>query len=265
MATKFYNNIAENYDSDFNFTYSDTKDLAFEQIKANLTMPSPKILDIAAGTGNMLSFLKHFFPEANITANDISHNMLDIAKSKLGPNHTYINDDLKNITNYIQPESQDLVLAHYTMCFLESKWTIETSLKLLKKGGLLSILTTTKNNLQELHSLHFNKIAKVLNARKHLNQSCIPHDIDYLISDVIPDSHTVLCKQIYDKQVLFNKPEDIKEYFVTSGWGGSYFTDGYKYKKLLIDALCQLQKLLFSTKYPLSANNDIAIILVRKN
>lgn len=262
---KYYDSVATEYDNDYGNIYTETSNIAaYEQITKHLQIDNPKVLDIAAGTGNILAKLKDQYPKAAFTANDASANMLAITKEKIGDNHTFINGCLKNIGNSVAPNSQDLVLAHYVMCFVEPKWSILKSLEMLKPGGFLSILTTTKRNLHELRTEHFVKTSKILGANSSIEKAHTPHSIEHLTDDIIPDDHIIKSALLYNKVIDFKNDNDLIKYFIDSGWAGSYMNSGFKFKQALMHFVSSSIYGTNKSQFPISATSDVAIVLVQK-
>lgn len=261
---KYYDSVAGEYDNDYGNIYTETSKIAYDQITKHLQIDNPKVLDIAAGTGNILAKLQDKYPKADFTANDASKNMLAITKEKIGNNHTFINGCLKNIGDNIPPNSQDLVLAHYVMCFVDPKWSILKSLEMLKPGGFLSIITTTKRNLHELRTEHFVKTSKMLGANSSIEKAYIPHSIDNLTADIIPNSDLIKSALLYNKVIDFNNDEDLIKYFIDSGWAGSYMNNGFKFKQALMHFVSSSIYGANKNQFPISATSDVAIVLVQK-
>ena len=64
----------------------------------DLNIQIKNILDIGTGTGFVVSELEQYYTDANYDLNDLSKNMLDIAKSKLNAkNISLINSDMDNL------------------------------------------------------------------------------------------------------------------------------------------------------------------------
>jgi ubiquinone/menaquinone biosynthesis C-methylase UbiE len=264
IPKKYYDSVATEYDNDYGNIYTETSALAYEQITKYLSIDNPKVLDIASGTGNILAKLEQEYPNASFTANDASENMLAITKEKIGNEHTFINGCLKNMGDNIAPNSQDLILAHYVMCFVDSKWSILKSLEMLKPGGFLSIITTTKCNLHELRTQHFVKTSKLLGANSSIEKAYIPNSIDHLTQDIIPNSDLVKSALLYNKVIDFNNDKDIRSYLIDSGWAGSYMNNGFKFKQALINFVSSSMYEVNKNKFPISATSDVAIVLVQK-
>lgn len=261
---KYYDSVASEYDNDYGNIYTETSNIAYDQITEHLKTENPKILDIAAGTGNILAKLQTKYSKASFTVNDASENMLAITKEKIGENHTFINDCLTKIGNNVAPGSQDLILAHYVMCFVEPKWTILKSLEMLKPGGLLSIITTTKQNLHELRTEHFIKTSKILGAESNLAKAHTPDSLEHLIETLIPGDNIIKSSALYDKAINFSNGEDIRSYFIDSGWAGSYMNSGFKFKQALINFVTSSMYKITKHQFPLSATSDVAIVTVHK-
>lgn len=68
--------------------YCDAQNLAASKLAAGLSSIKPgKILEIGCGTGNYTLLLRRKFKSAQITALDISKEMLEAARHKIGGNH----------------------------------------------------------------------------------------------------------------------------------------------------------------------------------
>jgi ubiquinone/menaquinone biosynthesis C-methylase UbiE len=264
IPKKYYDSVATEYDNDYGNIYTETSALAYEQITKHLQTENPKVLDIAAGTGNILAKLQQKYPNAAFTANDASKNMLAITKEKIGNQNTFINDCLKNIGDNIEPNSQDLILAHYVMCFVDSEWSILKSLEMLKPGGFLSIITTTKCNLHELRTKYFVKTSQILGANSSIEKAYIPSSIEHLTNDIIPDTASIQSALLYNKEISFANDVDIRSYLIDSGWAASYMNNGFKFKQALINFISSSMYRANKSKFPISATSDVAIVLVQK-
>ena len=95
------------------------------------------ILDIGCGTGNYTSLLKKKFPKARITALDISSEMVDIARNKLGSESIdFIIADAEEIDIR---KSFDLISSNATFqWFDDMAGSLAKYEKLINKRGLIS-------------------------------------------------------------------------------------------------------------------------------
>lgn len=74
------------------------------------------IVDLGCGTGTISKNIKDHFPNAQITCVDISQNMLDIAKNKLGNDVSYLN---ANFYDFEFPQKYDLIVSSLALHHLE--------------------------------------------------------------------------------------------------------------------------------------------------
>ncbi|NQT46289.1 MAG: malonyl-ACP O-methyltransferase BioC [Candidatus Omnitrophica bacterium] len=95
------------------------------------------ILDIGCGTGNYTSLLRKRFPKAMITALDISREMIDIARSKLGTDSIdFIMADAEEID---LRKSFDLISSNATFQWFDDMVeSLAKYKKLLNEDGLIS-------------------------------------------------------------------------------------------------------------------------------
>jgi len=117
--------------------YSHIQDLSAQKLLTFLPNSDCKnILDIGCGTGNYTKLLNEKFPNANITAVDISEKMIKIARQKLNSNKiVFITADAESITFN---EKFDLVTSNACFQWFEN---LSNALKdftnLLKENGTI--------------------------------------------------------------------------------------------------------------------------------
>ena len=75
------------------------------------------VIDLGCGTGTISKAVKNEFPNVNITCVDISGNMLEIAKNKIGGNVNCIQADF-NSFNF--PQKYDLIVSSLALHHLEN-------------------------------------------------------------------------------------------------------------------------------------------------
>lgn len=116
--------------------YDDLYSIALPLIKLPSSIPSPRVLDIGAGTGLFSSFILKSYPLARITLIDLSSEMLAVAKERFrGRNFTYIVDDY---TQHEYPGAFDLVISSLSIHHLTAdakKNLYEKIYGLLVPGG----------------------------------------------------------------------------------------------------------------------------------
>lgn len=139
-----YNTIASQYDmADCYGAISRSHQCALEQIhQAKLAEhPDNKILDLGVGDGAFLRKLKLRLPHAEYTGIDVSREMLKRASE--GVSFKAIEASAAEATNYIPPNSQDLVLAHFINAYIPTDVLFSQAQKVTRENGLFSVITTT--------------------------------------------------------------------------------------------------------------------------
>lgn len=117
--------------------YTDSTDTFCNLIKNDC----PKILELGCGPGNVTSFLKIRFPEAQIIAIDLAPKMIEIARKHL-PDVDFRVMDVRGISSV--PEKFDAVMCSFCLPFLsksDSCKLIADCAEKLNSGGVLYIST----------------------------------------------------------------------------------------------------------------------------
>jgi ubiquinone/menaquinone biosynthesis C-methylase UbiE len=84
-VVEHYAKLAPKYDARWDRYTERTLGAALRQIEAALP-PSGRLLDIACGTGRLADMLLRRHPHVNITGVDLSPEMIDVAKQRVGAN-----------------------------------------------------------------------------------------------------------------------------------------------------------------------------------
>ena len=113
ILEKNFSRYAESYDK-----YCDVQNLCAEELISKIGPKGFKsILDIGCGTGNFTRLLKDKFPNAKITAIDISRDMLRIAKEKLKDQGVeFLEDDAETV---ILERRFDLIASNATLQWMD--------------------------------------------------------------------------------------------------------------------------------------------------
>jgi len=107
------------------------------------------ILEIGCGTGRLTRQLAKAFPDAAITALDISAEMIAYAKAKF-PDASY---QVTDAENYLADcsDSFDLIVSNATVQWFENpELSLTNARQLLKLGGLLAFATFAEKTFHEL-------------------------------------------------------------------------------------------------------------------
>lgn len=152
---------AELYDHQVELLFGGAADamrrMLLKPMKENITAPRPKILEIGCGTGSFTRFTAMTFPDAKVTAMDLSYPYLKIAKKRLSKfdRVEFIQGDGAHLP--FQSESYDAVVTVFLFHELpkeERRRVLEESKRVLKKGGFFgaidSIQIGDKKSLDEI-------------------------------------------------------------------------------------------------------------------
>ena len=132
--------------------YSDVQEETARQLLGTIHKDSfANILEVGCGTGNYTRLLRGRFPEAKITALDISGRMIDVARNKLGPGNIefIVNDAEKAVIN----EKFGLITSNACLQWLDDPGAAIAKYKrLLKPSGVISFSVFGPLTYRELNS-----------------------------------------------------------------------------------------------------------------
>ena len=151
-----------------------------------------KIVDVACGTGDMITFWKKNAKEENVNLKDIigidpSVGMMDVAKKKL-PEVEFIEARATELT--LEDNSADIISISYGIRnVVERQKAFDEFARVLKPNGLLVILEFTKNPkitvLDHITDFYMNKVLPILGgiiSRNKEAYSYLPNSIDEFLT-----------------------------------------------------------------------------------
>lgn len=157
----FWNKISNRYDKQVNSKYSQAYNLTVEKTKIFLK-DTDSVLDFACGTG--ITTVKLADNVKEISAIDISSDMIDIAKKKIEA-HNIINVSFTTcdfINDTFKDNSFDVVLAFNILYFLENvDEVLERISQTLKSGGLFISVTDCLGERKSILNLFQSFLSKI--------------------------------------------------------------------------------------------------------
>lgn len=134
-----FDEMAQKYDTNYTYNTPFTQykiqkklKIMFKDYDKNAKL---NILEIGAGTGEYTQYLAGLFPNAKITATDISPKILDVAKVKC---KDFKNVSFKVASAYELPfkeETFDMVCGFYILHHIDTEPTLKEMHRVLKSGG----------------------------------------------------------------------------------------------------------------------------------
>lgn len=265
MIKHFYNRIADKYDTDWSGIYADIRKISLDQITRHFECkPIKNAIDIAIGTGSFFDDLSHHLFIQHRMGIDISEKMLKQAAKKISGDIKLICDDVLNIRKYVADHSQDLIVCQFLFSYLNSSEVLKTACRILKPGGVIALASSTKKDLQALHSGRFRITNILFNVEKYLKEADTPACHEDLLSKVAEYKLQVVRHTNYKKQVTFKSFDDVRSWAIDSGWAAQYFNSGFRMKTSVGRAIFAGLSIIMHPLYPIYAHNDISVILAQR-
>jgi len=143
------------------------------------------ILDIGCGTGNYTKLLKSKFPKAKIKAVDISAEMIEVAREKLGERK--VEFIVADAESFNLEEEFDLISSNASFqWFQDLKSDLTRYKEALKRGGFILFSTFGPETFSQLHSCleEFLKKPLSISANNFLNKEEIEEILKGIFSEV---------------------------------------------------------------------------------
>ncbi len=266
-----YNSVADTYDADFLGVNAQARGIVLSQIK-NHVKESDRILDVCIGTGQTAVELGKIFHFHRFIGCDISDKMIEQAKKKIPFSWTVVCDDCRNLEQYIEPGSQDLILCHLLNDFVPLEALLPLFYRLLKPGGYLSNLGSTKQQCSAAPEIFQGSLLARLFYKKVMKESL---DAAILTSGCL-DSHLEgieLMKQhrfaVIDEQekgvsIVLDSAKESWKLAYEAGWANRYLSSLSPWQLRLIKLCLQLFQLPLLNIYPLKFRMLFSCILAQK-
>ncbi|MDJ1407207.1 MAG: methyltransferase domain-containing protein [Candidatus Midichloria sp.] len=187
-----------------------------KEILNDLANKEPRrIIDIGTGTGFIIEELLKHLPYATYTANDLAHNMIEIAKAKFinCQNINYLVGD----ANTLNLEYSDLVTSSMSLqWFPDIQGVLK---KLYNKTAALAFSTLLEENFKEWYQIlhQFNISSPSFHTKKELEEICLclnPHRYRFFNESYIIKFNNALEMVKYLKKLGANVSNNDNKYLV---------------------------------------------------
>jgi ubiquinone/menaquinone biosynthesis C-methylase UbiE len=270
---KRYNQVADQYDRADQFgSITESHRFAIEQIERVLLDKHEDyhILDMGVGDGAFLEKLKkRAVPNATFIGVDVSGEMLKRAR-KLLPTLKTIEASATDAPQFLSPNSQDLVLAHFINAYIPMQALFESVRALTKKNGCFSFITTTYDSfpVAQQHLADFiSEGTLVSSVVGHYYKSILKNTTVALGETELLDSFKehefeVLEHHRFRLPVLLNNIDELALF----GIEGTWFLNSLSIRMLPKNFLLQRLKRLFEKifTFPYEDTHVIDVVLAKK-
>ena len=266
MVSRIYDQVAAQYDRDWSGLYATARATSLGQIARRLGGAERRVdtVDLGVGTGNALRDLQQKIQLGNCTGFDISRGMLAQAARKTGSSVKLIHADAAHATEHLAQQSQDLVLCHFLLSFMDMTDLLGLAQRLLRPGGLLSLATSTQESLSELHSVHFPRASRLLGVQASMRKASTPRNHRQCLQALTSMGFEIVEDRLERQAVCFDSFDDVRSWALDSGWAASFLDDPMGMRKLWGRLAFALGEILMYPLYPVDATSEISVVLARK-
>ena len=258
-VTHIYNEFVSNhFDRDPFQIYGDSRELALVQIRRHKREATKSILDLGLGTGDLLLALHDLFPGATLSGIDASHKMIDAAAIKFKDSGketiSVLHDDVHHMGRHVDANSVDLLTMHFLMNYIEPQKVCSEALKVLKPGGLFSIMTGTEESFATLRVLAGNLWSEEI-IRSETRTIENAGALKKLLTDA---GFRIVDDEMLIKKISFKDVQSLKDFSFHAGWCTSKFLFD------LSDDQLKMYEEFAQAFLPIDDTVNVAIILAEK-
>jgi len=266
MATRVYNRVARRYDEDWSGIYASARSRCMQQISTHFCDQKRPLdtVDLGVGTGNSLRDLGQVVSLGQCTGFDLSSGMLEQASAKLRDDAMLVCADARDAVDHLQSGSSDLVLCHFLLSFVDPRQLLQVAHKLLRPGGMLSLVTSTRGSLRELHSGRFRRSGKLLGVRRSLQKAYTPGNHEQCLETLRAHGFDIVKQQLNRQNVRYESFDDVRNWALNSGWAAGALDGAIGLRIAGFRAIFALARVFMHPLYPIDAVSEISIVLAQK-
>lgn len=190
--------------------------------------------------------------------------MLAYARQKLPAETTLHQGDSLRVPTWVAANSKDFVTSHFLFSFLSRQAVFDTVHHVLRPGGLFSIATTTQQDLKALYTGRFARSGKLLRVQRYMKRANTPENHAALGHELSANGFEVVTQTHLTPPFVLQRFEDVRAWALDSGWAATYFERFPRLKLRLATGAFKVAEKVMRPLYPIAANSDISLYLVRK-
>jgi ubiquinone/menaquinone biosynthesis C-methylase UbiE len=260
-----HDKIAERYDEDYAGLLAGARSRWETQIHEVLRPQADyRVLDIAAGTGVSLAYLEAQWEKLHLSAIDLSPKMLQVARRRISSPLRCICDNALNAERHFAAESLDLILCHFLFSHVDPRSILQSQYRLLRPGGHVSIITTTKEQFRGLLEGPWSFPGRVFRINREFEKSSLVESHEDNISRIEQSGFEIVSAERHRPSCVIPDRESFWDFGFRAGWLMSVF-DGKPHAKLAIvrAAVCVLDWMI-PDLFPLPLTADMSLVVARK-
>jgi ubiquinone/menaquinone biosynthesis C-methylase UbiE len=184
---------------------------------------------LALGIGDGLSLVpyKEHFSTATIYGLDISENMLEKARERIGCEICH--GSITDASSLVKKTDIDLILAHFVCAYVPIAALLQESKKLLSDKGILSLVTTTKMSFPEMQTIlkkmkrSYNPLNKLIyyHVKRAMATVHVPDDLLQLQSELESFGFELMELKLVEIKIKLETEQDVFDFFMKGGWFAS--------------------------------------------
>lgn len=266
-----YNKISEQYEIADSFgSISQSHKVAIRQIsdQSSAFKDKARILDLGVGDGAFLNKLKPIFPNAEMTAIDLSPSMLKLAQEKL--DLTAIECSATEADQYLPAHSQDLILAHFINAYIPIHDLFMQAHRLARANGYFSMITTTYDSFPKAqqHLAEFiaedNYISSIVGHyyKNIVQNTTVAASKEELLNTFAEHEFKIVSHQRIEIPIVLNDVEALASFGIDGTWFLNTLSIRMLPKNFLLNRLKRLFHRIFT--FPYQDKHIIDVVLAKK-
>ena len=264
-----YNTIANTYNQKASAdVLLEANNIAFSLVTKHVKL-TDSLLALGIGDGISLIPYKDYFPKATIYGLDISENMLEKARERIGCEICH--GSITDASRLVNKNDIDLILAHFVCAYVPIAALLSESKKLLSDRGVFSLVTTTNMSFPGMQTI-LKKMKRSYNPwnkliyyyiKRAMTTVHVPDHLLQLQSDLRAGGFKLMELKLVEIKIRLDTEQDVFDFFMKGGW----FASGLVHPLLTDHFLQKIVKRLIRNfvSLPYEESMFVAFAIAKKN